>query len=690
MHQANRIGVCYLLLFLFAWVECSLAETPHPIVPAYDRFHSQRPSSEGGRILFNELGCVNCHRNATDLPSKKGPALSGISNRVNLSWVKSFLENPSARKPGSTMPDFDLEDDEIEAITHYLASLKGPKTKKAFKFINALRGQDLYHQIGCVSCHLPEDRVDTSNGDIPRSPYPDLKNKYDIHSLSAFLFDPHSTRPHGRMPRFPLEREDGGDLAAYLLDYENGDSSDYPPISNEKPNRKLISLGRDLIIQRNCAACHEFPRNERLPRIARSKARYNINMPSGHPQYSLSEYHWESIRLFLEDKPSRASATSVLETLNCLACHDRDGKGGPSEENLAFFAGNPDLGDAGRIPPSLTEIGYKLQEDWLKEAIRGHAKVRSYLDTRMPHFGEATRSLAKRLRSEDRTKKRHQLPAGDLDAGQALLGTSGGLNCITCHNWGGRESLGIRGMDLSSLSERLSKDWFYEFLVDPTSKRANTLMPSFWPGGNASNQRILQGDAKAQIASIYAFAKSGQGFPLGYPEIGTAAFEIVPTDRPVVQRTFLDGVGTDVLLVGFPQQLHYAVNGETGRPALMWKGRFFDAYRTWFSRFPEFEEPLGSDVVSWPVAEKGEYSIYKGYRNDETGSPTFISEYMGSVLYDQLEPIESSDGSIAMKRTIRYTQEIQLRDSFLSHPRSVDVEELPVSKPLTRIFLYHW
>ena len=191
------------------------------------------------------------------------------------------------------------------------------------------------------------------------------------------------------MPRFPLEREDGGDLAAYLLDYENGDSSDYPPVSNEKPNDRLSRSGRDLIIEHNCAACHEFPRSERLPRIVKSKAGSDLNISTDHPQYSLSEYQWESIRLFLEDKPSRASATSILETLNCLACHDRNGKGGHTEVNLAFFTGNPDLGDAGKFP--------RAYGNWI-QAAGGLAQggcprppeVRPYLNTRMPHFGKAT------------------------------------------------------------------------------------------------------------------------------------------------------------------------------------------------------------------------------------------------------------------------------------------------------------
>ena len=690
MHQANRIGVCYLIIWFCLWTDCGQAATDHPIVPSYDRFYSKQPSPEGGRILFNELGCVNCHRNKTGLPPPKGPTLSGISNRVNLSWIQSFLKDPSARKPGTTMPTFILNDYDVEAITHYLSSLKGQKPKKAFKFVNAQRGYELYHTIGCVACHLPGKSSSLSIDDSPRSPYPDLKNKYDIHSLSAFLFEPHATRPQGRMPKFPLEREDGGDLAAYLLDYANGDSSNYPPFRNDKPNGRLSELGRDLVIQHNCAACHEFPQKERLRSRRKAKLEPSFKQPINHPEYALSQYQWESIRLFLENEPSRASATSVLETLNCLACHDRDGKGGPTGELLPFFTGNPDLGDAGKIPPSLSRIGSKLKKDWLKSAIQGHERARPYLRSRMPHFGDAIQSLANRLQRDDKPEQRHQLPSGDIDAGQTLLGAEGGLNCITCHSWKERESLGIKGMDLSIMSERLEKNWLYEFLVDPTSKQPNTLMPSFWPEGKASNQQILEGHTESQIASIYAFAQSGHGFPHGYPEIGTAAFEIVPEDRPVVQRSFMEGIGADALLVGFPERIHYAVDGHTGRPVLMWKGRFFDAYRTWFSRFPEFEKPLGSDVVTWPETDRDVVASYKGYRNDETGSPTFISEYLGAILYDKLQPIKQSDGALAMKRTIRYTQERQLSDPLLQHPKGVKVVEAPANQPLTRIFLYQW
>src|SRR6185503_7645263 len=38
---------------------------------------------------------------------------------------------------------------------------------------------------------------------------------------------------------------------------------------------------------------------------------------------------------------------------------------------------------------------------------------------------------------------------------------------------------------------------------------------------------------------------------------------------------------------------------EGSRPALAWKGKFFDAYTTWFVRAAPFEKPLGDSVVKW-------------------------------------------------------------------------------------------
>ena len=385
-----------------------------------------------------------------------------------------------------------------------------------------------------------------------------------------------------------------------------------------------------------------------------------------------------------------APALTHLETLNCLACHDRDGQGGPDPSRRIYFDGDHNLGDSGLFPPPLSEVGRKLKPDWLVDAISGEKVVRPYMHTQMPVFGESVRGLANVLFEADANGVEEGLPRGDVEIGRKLLGTLGGLNCITCHNWGNRTSLGIQALDLKNLAERLQPEWFRDYLIDPAHYRTNTLMPSFWPNGVASNQEILEGDTNAQIASIYSFSKSGRGLPEGFPDENTADYEIVPFDRPVVQRTFFEGVGTHALLVGFPEGVHFAFDGESGRPAMLWKGRFFDAYRTWFSRFPEFEKPLGEKVVRWSTLEQAQDSRYQGYRLDEAGVPEFEIRLDGAVFYEKLQPVNDDTGTWALQRTIRYTNELQMDNHPLEHPEGVQVSKIETSVPLTRSFVYRW
>ena len=47
------------------------------------------------------------------------------------------------------------------------------------------------------------------------------------------------------------------------------------------------------------------------------------------------------------------------------------------------------LGDQGRLPPPLTHLGAKLQPAWVAEVLLRGKRQRPYLNTRMPHYGEA-------------------------------------------------------------------------------------------------------------------------------------------------------------------------------------------------------------------------------------------------------------------------------------------------------------
>jgi mono/diheme cytochrome c family protein len=410
---------------------------------------------------------------------------------------------------------------------------------------------------------------------------------------------------------------------------------------------------------------------------------------AGLPHYALSPAQRTALLAYLPVRATRASptqsATDTLKVLNCVACHERDGQGGPDAARKPYFLGDHNLGDTGRFPPPLTGIGRKLQPEWLAQALAGKRRERPYLATRMPLYGAAVAHLPALFAACD-ARQETALPAGDVEAGRKLLGTLGGVSCITCHRWGDRASLGIQAIDISTLASRLQPSWLREYLINPAAHRPGTLMPSFWPDGKAANRDILGGDTERQIASIIAFAREGKGLPEGFPITSAREFELIPGSRPIVLRTFMADVGTHAILVGFPAGVHLAYDGRDCRPTLTWKGRFFDAYGTWFSRFAPFEKPLGESVVAWPAASDAAGARkFEGYRLDAAGVPTFLFSVGGVPVAERIEPAKNG----SLRRTLTWNLE-SMRSLPLAHPPGLTVQESPASTPGKLEFIYTW
>jgi mono/diheme cytochrome c family protein len=669
-----------------------------PLVVGFDRFHAAEPAAEGGRLLFNELGCVNCHGGETALPARRGPDLVGVTQRVSAGWLRKFLANPAAAHEGTAMPRL-LQKDEVEPVLSYLATLK-PKPAgraKAPRHVNTAVGKELFHKTGCVACHAPGKDFTPSEG-APKPEefthrsvaFPNLGEKYVLSTLAEFIRDPLKTRNNGRMPRFAMDEQEAVDIAGYLLNFEGSDGTIAPKIAPLAVDNALAVRGQGIVTSQRCAACHDLPKDvaaKQVPLKRKTGGCLAETAAPDTPAYALSATQREALSLFLthpsDPVPATGIVASTLEALNCLACHDRDGLGGPDAARKAYFLGDHNLGDTGRYPPPLTAAGRKLQPDWLAKVLTGEFRVRPYLQTKMPLYGAATEKIGVLLAKADE-KRETPLPGGDDTAGRKLMGTLGGLGCITCHRWGERASLGIQGLDLSNLGQRIQPGWLREYLINPAAYRAGTLMPSFWPGGNAANRGILGGDTAKQIASIYSFAKSGNGEPEGFPETASGAFELVPTERPIVQRTFMEGAGTHAILVGFPRGVHLAYDGEHARPSLAWKGRFFDAYSTWFSRFAPFEKPPGESVVKWPAPSASPSDVrFAGYRLDAHGVPTFMLNIGGVRVEERFDGIEGG-----LRRTI--TGDAPALKNFpLAHPEGAKVTDESVA-PGKRCFIYSW
>jgi mono/diheme cytochrome c family protein len=603
--KSARSTVLFLTLLTTAKAE--------PLIAGAERF-----PDHAGEILYNDLGCVRCHEGR----GWPGPTLVDLPKRIHYDYLLTFLKNPEHNR----MPAlFDaLPDDAIRDVAAYLSTLSGDLKFKPQRHANAERGSALYHEIGCVACHAQTPDFKPARPISPFAvPLPDLKKKTSLLALTDFLLNTGKYRSTPRMPLFPMDQQEALDIAAHLLDFQSSDPREAKDVKPwPKATEDMIRRGKSRVQELNCAACHKLPDiNAKV-----GKPISDPNAQCGTARYDLTESQKQSLTKFVGKDPGMPLPDDfdTLARLNCYACHERNRKGGPTDLTNPFFAGDPSLGDSGRLPPPLTDVGMKMKPEVMESILLGnpHSQVRPYLKTRMPVFPQTFASSLSQLFFHDP----HLTPIAkvdDLEAGRKLLGTNGGVNCITCHRWGDQPSLGIQGPDISDLDKRMTPEWFRRYLLDPAAYRPGTLMPALWPDGHSSVKDILGGDTEKQIGAIWAFIRGGEGLPEGFPDKSTGQFELVPTDRPIIQRTFLEGVGTHAILVGFPGGINLVYDGKTAQPALIWHGRFFDAYNTWFSRFAPFEKLLEEIIMPFP--NKPTPGKFLGYEIDEKGNPTFLS-----------------------------------------------------------------
>ncbi len=90
--------------------------------------------AEQGLEIFNEA-CVACHAigGVTESPRNVGPDLTHFASRetfagalfeTNEANLAAWIDDPSAVKPGSLMPDYNLSPEQIDAVVAYLMGLE--------------------------------------------------------------------------------------------------------------------------------------------------------------------------------------------------------------------------------------------------------------------------------------------------------------------------------------------------------------------------------------------------------------------------------------------------------------------------------------------------------------------------------------------------------------------------------------
>ena len=459
---------------------------------------------------------------------------------------------------------------------------------------------------------------------------------------------------------------------------------------------QLVQMGRMMFSAMRCAACHKVD-NIRPLRPAPPLSELNLESSSGClgtgvrrsvPQYLLSDDQRTALKAALRNQRALAQPRSpakrikhTMASLNCYACHKRDGLGGPDDTRAELFKTNipVDLGEEGKIPPHLTGVGSKLRKSALQAILYdGDLHTRYFMSTRMPQFGRVnTAALIEDLVKVDLKPgdtKAPEFSEESMAAGRQLIGQTG-LFCINCHLVNGGKGPGIPGVDFVTAHERLNPGWFVRLLENPIAINPGTRMPGFWPEGKSMLANIEGGDTKKQMAAIWNYLSLGDSMPLplGIQPVGGVGMELIPSQEPIIHRTFMEGVGPRAILAGFPERVHAAFDANIVRLAKVWRGRFFDGSGVASGRSDTFKAALGKDIIDlpagpafailesqsdpWPVAEKTDRNIggrFKGYSLDDKGRPTFRYALGDNTVEEKVVPVLKPGGTV-LRREFKIT-----------------------------------
>lgn len=242
---------------------------------------------------------------------KVGPNLKEIKAKLRRDWIPDWLRDPQAFRPGTKMPSFRLNDDEVKAVSAFLWQSSLDMKVASQPAGDANRGKQLFKTIGCLGCHSIDGRAidmgdqviggdfaanlsrvgEKANYDYivrwvhnPRerlAPYsPSLKrdltpDDYAKKGLPFLFDDQHSRSPvDGRelqvqnmtvMPNFRLSDQDARDIATFLMSRKRIEPN-YPDASF-MDDSSLFAQGKQLVSNYGCAGCHEIKGLEDEQRI---------------------------------------------------------------------------------------------------------------------------------------------------------------------------------------------------------------------------------------------------------------------------------------------------------------------------------------------------------------------------------------------------------------------------------------
>jgi mono/diheme cytochrome c family protein len=531
------------------WAEKPFLAQP---VPGSVLTHSPSPDLAAavelslGREWMLELRCLRCHGNApvtNGIPelAMDAPSLEGIGSRRGFDWMRRWIENPQALRPGAHMPRVFQGPGaaaDARAAAAYLASLQethaSPMSEPppwrsltpppAAEAGGGGAARPLFETLHCAACHTAPDAAASEADKIPLS---EVNRKFPAGRLEEFLRQPSAHYAWIRMPNFRLTASEAATLAGWLKSAAPaaGGSESAPS------DAALIATGRRLIEEAGCLRCHggttlkdrhAAPTMASFTKESWTRGCLAASPASGTraPDYGLQPGQRQALAAFgrgdlqsLRHHAPMEFASRSSRLLRCTACHGQ-------------FEGFP----------AFEILGAKLRPEWAASFVAGevpykpraerHPKGEPWLAARMPAFGTYARPLTSGLAALNGFAPSSPEP-GPLDAaaaavGRKLVGKVGGFSCVSCHGVNTMPALEVfesEGINLALTGSRIRREYFDRWMRLPLAVDPQTKMPAYFDDeGHSPLTEVFEGDAVKQLEALWQYIRMGEG--MNPPSLG--------------------------------------------------------------------------------------------------------------------------------------------------------------------------
>ncbi len=209
-----------------------------------------------GSKVVKLRGCVACHA-VGGVGGAVGPNLDRVGNRRDANWLREWLKDPRAVKPGTVMPNLHLSDKELDELVGILSHLK--KEVNSATILNSAKsrvekGEKLFTDYDCFACHQ------IGRSGMPIGPNLTWLGKRKPETWeSRWLKEPGAIQPGTFMPNFHLSEGEINALTGFLHTLQgqkNQALKDWEENIAFSMDSRPREIGERIYIRFGCNGCH--------------------------------------------------------------------------------------------------------------------------------------------------------------------------------------------------------------------------------------------------------------------------------------------------------------------------------------------------------------------------------------------------------------------------------------------------